>query len=110
MKLYTNEFLYCTCTYVFYEKEYNVHVNTRTCTGKDDFQNIISQKLTDSGPKHLAKQLNTNKLHGLSHSKIRPKVTQFASNDPNLLRTVPFFTAKIPRNFYASENKVIILS
>jgi len=36
------------CTYVYYEKEYNVYVNTRTCTEKDDFQIIISQKLTDS--------------------------------------------------------------
>lgn len=51
MKLYKNEFKYCTCTYVYYEKEYGVYVNTRTCTEKDDFQNIISQKLTDSGPK-----------------------------------------------------------
>jgi len=37
--------------YVYYEKEYTVYVNTRTCTEKDDFQNIIGQKLTDSGPK-----------------------------------------------------------
>jgi hypothetical protein len=61
------------------------------------------------GRKHLAQQLNTNKLHGLSHSKLRPKVTQFASNDPNLLCAVPLFTAKIQYNFYASEHKVIIL-
>lgn len=84
-----------------------MYVNTRTCTEKDDFQNIISQKLTDSGAKNTSRS-NTKKLHGLSHSKIRSKVTQFASNDPNLACAVPLFTAKIQHNVYASDNKVTI--
>lgn len=82
-----------------------MYVNTSWTT----FKTSSAKNCRIPGRKHLAKQLNTNKLHGLSHSKPRPKVTQFASNDPNLVCAVPLFIAKIQHNFYASENKVISL-